>query len=202
MVNFYLPVLVGLCGKKGSGKDEASKILSRIYNYQNVKFAGPLKDMLRALLKAQNVPFDIIERMIEGDLKEVPTVFLGGKTPRYTMQTLGTEWGRVLIDSKLWINAFHNSLRLDDSKIRYACTDVRYQNEGNIIHDLGGLLIRLNRNINNNDFSTHSSETEIDALDVDYEIDNNGTLEDLEKNLIDTMMKAFLTCRFNYRAVV
>lgn len=202
MVNFYLPVLVGLCGKKGSGKDEAYKILNRIYNYQNVKFAGPLKDMLRALLKVQNIPSDITERMIEGDLKEVPSFYLGGKTPRYIMQTLGTEWGRVLIDSKLWINAFHNSLRLDDPKMRYACTDVRYQNEGDVIHDLGGFIIRLNRNTDNNNFSSHSSETEIDSLVVDYEIDNNGTLEDLERNLIDVMMKAFLTCKFNYRAVM
>ena len=34
------------------------------------------------------------EAHIEGALKEVPCELLGGKTPRYAMQTLGTEWGR------------------------------------------------------------------------------------------------------------
>ena len=27
----------------------------------------------------------------------------GGKTPRYLMQTLGTEWGRMMVDGDLWV---------------------------------------------------------------------------------------------------
>jgi hypothetical protein len=38
-----------------------------------------------------------------GDEKETPLPEFGGKTPRQMMQTLGTEWGRNLIDAEIWI---------------------------------------------------------------------------------------------------
>jgi hypothetical protein len=47
-------------------------------------------------LHAQGVPSDTIERMVDGDLKEVATPHLGGATPRRAMQTLGRGWGRAL----------------------------------------------------------------------------------------------------------
>lgn len=182
MANFYLPKIVGLCGRKGSGKDTAAKILIDEYGYKLVKFAGPLKSMINALLEAQGVSLQLRERMVEGDLKEVPTGYLGGRTPRYAMQTLGTEWGRDLVDTNFWTQTFVNQINMDDNS-RYVCTDMRFSNEANLVYSLGGIRIRIKRETTQNEFSSHPSELEIDNLVVDKEIVNSGTIKELQYNL-------------------
>jgi hypothetical protein len=61
--------------------------------FARVRFAGPLKAMMAAL--------GCTNAEIDGDRKEVPCDLLGGKSPRWAMQTLGTEWGRKLIGDDL-----------------------------------------------------------------------------------------------------
>ena len=45
---------------------------------------------------------DDSEEEIDGRWKEHPCSLLLNKTPRYAMQTLGTEWGRELIGENIW----------------------------------------------------------------------------------------------------
>jgi hypothetical protein len=130
--------LIGLIGRKGSGKDTAAEVLEG-FGFQNVKFAGALKTMLRALLAYQGADEETIRRMIDGDLKEVPTTLLGGKTPRFAMQTLGTEWGRDLIGPDFWLNTAMTKAAQGDTVI----TDVRFPNEVNAVMDAGGSVIRI-----------------------------------------------------------
>jgi hypothetical protein len=59
--------------------------------YARAAFADPLKDMLVTGLSVTR------ERDLDGPHKHDPTNY-GGKSPRELMQTLGTEWGRELID--------------------------------------------------------------------------------------------------------
>lgn len=181
-MGYYLPKLIGLCGRKGSGKDTAAQVLIKDYGYKLVKFAGPLKAMMHALLMAQDVTSHMRDRMIEGDLKEVPSGFLGGRTPRYAMQTLGTEWGRDLIHTDFWAQCFINQINLED-KSRYICTDMRFDNEVELVKQLGGLTLRIQRETNRNSFSDHPSETAIDNLKVFRGILNSGTIEDLQNEL-------------------
>jgi hypothetical protein len=132
------PALIGLIGKKGSGKDTAAEALEA-FGFQNVKFAGALKAMLRTLLAYQGVDENTIGRMIDGDLKEVPTEYLAGKTPRFAMQTLGTEWGRELIGADFWLDTAMKKASTGDTVI----TDCRFPNEVNAVHENGGTVIRI-----------------------------------------------------------
>lgn len=184
MVGFYLPKLIGLCGRKGSGKDTAAKALAEQYGYKIVKFAAPLKAMVNALLDSQGVSLQLRERMIEGDLKEVPTGYLGGRSPRYAMQTLGTEWGRDLIDKNFWTQAFVNQINFNENT-RYVCTDMRFANESSIVKELGGLRVRISRVTQHNQFSAHPSEAEIDNLVVDKELTNDSTIEAIQNKLLE-----------------
>ena len=93
--------LVGITGRKYHGKDTVARELV-LNGFSIVRFAGPLKDMMRAFYRAHDINEAVIERKIEGDLKEHPCPLLRGKTPRYAMQTLGDEWGRQLISADLW----------------------------------------------------------------------------------------------------
>jgi hypothetical protein len=142
----------------------------------NVKFAQGLKDMMRALLKCRGVDDETVDRMIDGDLKEEPTKYLEGKSPRFAMQTLGTEWGRDRIGEDLWVNTFADNAAQHEHVV---CTDVRFHNEAGKIHALGGKIARINRPSADDD-DMHTSEQQIPFLDVDMEIENSSSLDFLE----------------------
>ena len=96
--------LIALTGLAGSGKTTAADYLVKAHGFACISFAGPIKSMLRTLgLTA----LEDIEEVFEGEGKEKPNRLLCGKSPRFAMQTLGTEWGRDLIGPDLWVNAWN-----------------------------------------------------------------------------------------------
>lgn len=167
--------LVGICGKKFHGKDTAAMGLR---DFEVVKFAGGLKIMMRSFLTYCGVSAEMIERHIEGDLKEVPVECLNGRTTRHAMQTLGTEWGRDLISASLWADTFKRRIAQFD---RVVCTDMRFPNECAMIKDLGGMTVRIvNPNVQV-PLDEHPSETQIDTLPVDIVIYNHSTIPVLQE---------------------
>lgn len=172
--------VVAITGRKGSGKDTAAQALVD-QGYVVVKFADALKGMLRALLSYQGVEDETIYRMLEGDLKEVPTDYLQGKTPRYAMQTLGTEWGRDLIGANLWTDS---TLRRISKLPNAVVTDMRFPNELDAMNAVDAKTIRVVRpSLEENAFSTHASEAYIDTLNVDQEILNDKGVDELRTSL-------------------
>ena len=153
------PTLVGLIGRRGSGKDTAAAVLLD-GGYENIKFAGALKAMIRCLLAYQGVDAATIERMIEGDLKEEPTIYLAGRSPRYAMQTLGTEWGRELMGEDFWVGVTMSRAATTKAVI----TDVRFPNEVEAVANEGGLPIGIEAEWNKPVEGEHESESLIDAL--------------------------------------
>jgi hypothetical protein len=156
--------LIGLTGRKGAGKDTAAAVLVA-QGYENVKFAGALKDMIRTLLAYQGVDADTIERMIEGDLKEVPTSFLNGHTPRFAMQTLGTEWGRDQMGASFWVGTTKQKVRaIRSAGGKVVITDVRFLNEGVAVQEEGGIVYGVIAEWIVPVEGEHESERQIDAL--------------------------------------
>jgi hypothetical protein len=150
--------VVGLCGAAGSGKSVAAEELERM-GFKRVRFSAALKDMLRAFYRACGVAETDIERRIEGDLKEVPDPLLGGKTPRYAMQTLGKEWGRDMIWNELWSRAWRTRAEkeLSDGH-RIVAEDVRFETEDAEVHRLGGKIVEIVGRRKAEVTSTHASE--------------------------------------------
>lgn len=171
--------MLALTGNKGSGKDTFAQAFTK-ENFVNLKFGAPLKEMLRALYRYADVPEDIIERKMEGDLREVPCELLGGKTPRYAQQTLGTEW-RNMIDPDLWVNITRPKAQaLHDQGAKVICTDVRRISEQNMVREFGATLIRVHRPGNENR-DNHVSELEMEGLEVDTTVYNVGSISDLHQ---------------------
>jgi len=95
--------LILVHGLKYSGKSTIAEHLLAVHGYVRVKMADPLKNMTRSLLRDAGIPDDMIERYVEGDLKEAEIPELGGTTCRKIMMTLGDEW-RNMHGRLLWAN--------------------------------------------------------------------------------------------------
>lgn len=170
--------IIAVAGRKNAGKDVVGEYLEQ-HGYTRAKFAGALKGMLRWYLAYRGADEVLIERMIEGDLKEVPSAYFEGKTPRHAMQSLGTSWGRDMIGENIWINTLGNHCASIDGPV--VITDMRFPNECEAAQDWGAETVRIERSDNDStDFADHPSENQVDELPVNRIIVNDGTLEDLQ----------------------
>lgn len=171
--------LIAICGRKGAGKDTLAASFIRGSGYKQFRFADPLKAMLKTMLTFTDATPTEIDRMIDGDLKEVPSKWLGDKTPREAMQYLGTEW-RDLLDTDLWTKMFLFRLTTAGKNSPNIVTDCRFKHEFEMISKIGGVVIKIHRNHDATIGSQHVSETEQNEIVADIEVFNYGSLEDLD----------------------
>jgi hypothetical protein len=172
---YNLPPVIGIKGIAGAGKSTIALYLTDRYGYVRSRFAGSLKAMLTAHLRECGIDDAEIERMVDGDLKEVTSAHLGGKSPRYAMQTLGTEWGRQLISPTLWTDTVTS--RLDaisaNDNGRSVLDDCRFANESDFVHARGGWTIEvINAKGSATTETAHVSEA--NQFVADFTIHNDG----------------------------
>lgn len=161
---------IGVMGPIGHGKTTLARILSGYGGYGIFPFAQPLKDMMRAI--------GLSEDDVNGEHKEIPHPILCGKTPRHAMQTIGTEWGRQMIGSDIWLNAWR--FRVEGSPVRRAIADdCRFLNEARLIRQLGGEIWRVIDPRKEIPEIVHLSEKEWMLVEPDVVIINDGTVEDM-----------------------
>lgn len=131
-----IPRLIAFTGLAGSGKTTAAQYLVEQHGYVRTRFADSLKAMLRSI--------GLSHEEIDGSRKELPSPLLCGKTPRWAMQTLGTEWGRDCIDSDLWTTIWVERIAPHlDLGGRVVCDDCRFENEAVAVGRLGGTVVRI-----------------------------------------------------------
>lgn len=191
---------IGLSGFAQAGKTAVATYIEQKYGVRRQHIAEPLRDMLRTLLRRFNIDEALIEEYLTGSLKEevIPEL---GVTSRHAQITIGTEWGRNLIDNDLWAR-----LWAIEAKFQAAMNDsVRFLNEERVIQsDLGGFTILIKRAGTGPIafkwgwlgrllyrwfgvlWGAHDSER-VDRLNPTYVVENNGTLDDLYRKIDDIM---------------
>lgn len=180
--------VVGVCGRRRSGKDTIASILNELYNYENVKISNDLKDALKVLFGFDN-------EQIEGCSKDAIDE-RWGITPRQAMQFIGTEVMQYKITEllpdmgrKFWIKGFINKHinedRLGDRLL--VITDIRFLHEYEELKkhlDNDFLMLRVERDLPSSHIDAHSSEQEYLRIPVHHTIINNSSKDDLRNRLL------------------
>lgn len=168
-------MLIGLTGLAGSGKSEVARILTEEFGFAKVKFADPLKNMARSLIRDVGHDPKTVERFVDGDLKEEVVPGLG-ITSRWLQQSLGTEYGRDTIRPTFWTDLWETRVDAAGSS-RVMSDDVRFPNEVQTVCARGGVIWKVTRpGVVAGD---HPSERYIADLEANLIIDNAGSLLDL-----------------------
>src|SRR5690554_2025589 len=160
-------LIVGVTGKARSGKDTVAMRLATHHNYHHYWFSKPMKE-------ACAIIFGWSDDHLYGELKEVIDERYG-VSPRFALQTIGTEWGREIINQDIWLKRAQIEV---DKNPMIVISDVRFDNEAQFILDNGGIVLRVVRD-NSDSVIEHKSESGVSENLVSMTIENNGTLQQL-----------------------
>jgi hypothetical protein len=165
--------LIAFTGPAGCGKDTAGEWFSQLDDgYTIHKFATPLKKMLAAGGFGYPLTFEQKEAII-------PWL---GKSWRHLAQTLGTEWGREMIDPTIWTKILEQDL-LNDYARNFVITDLRFPNEAEMILRNGGIVVAIEGRKLGTGNDAHKSEQELPDELITFRICNDGTLEEFYEEL-------------------
>ncbi len=164
--------MIGFTGKKESGKTTAAKYLLEL-GFMRMSFAEPLRKMARELLRALSMTNTEIELAERGKETVLPCI---GVSYRHLLQTLGTEWGRNLVNSDIWVICAERVIAEWTNK-NIVFDDVRFENEASMIRKRGGVIIHLIRSSHSED--CHVSEAGIAMVKGDAVVGNNSSVNDL-----------------------
>jgi hypothetical protein len=149
--------------KAGAGKTTAAEYLLKKYTGENLSFASSVYKIAE---KAQNIACFPV------------------KKDRALLQMIGT-WGRTN-DPDVWVNNVKD--RIMESYGNIFISDVRFDNEFDMLKEMGFLLIKIERH---GDSGTHISDISLDSrkeTDWDHIIKNDGTLEEFQY-ILDNIVK-------------
>lgn len=198
-------MIIGLVGFAGSGKGTVADILVSKHNFTKLAFADAVKDATAAI-------FGWPRSLLEGDTEESRTwrekqddwwsKKIGKSiTPRNMLQLMGTEIGRDIIHSNIWIYAMEKRMELYSNVV---IADVRFENEIDFIRRKGGFIVRVKRGpdpewyniaamandanhpmhqdscIKMNDLGIHYSEWAWIGQQTNYVLHNEGSISMLE----------------------
>jgi hypothetical protein len=178
-------VVIGLLGKKSAGKDTLADNFPQL---TKLSFAQPLGQMCMQMFMMTK------EQLTDPVLKETPDPRWFGASPRKIMQFVGTELFRNQlneimpgIDQNVFVHRF--KMRANETQGDIIVSDVRFQNEADAIHELGGIVIKLVRTSKNTD--THISEMEIEKIEnYDYLIEN---VEGDKQSMFDQFWRIYIS---------
>lgn len=170
--------LIGLHGPARCGKDTiASFLLAGGVSRYKFAFADALRRMLNAGFGIDlNQPYWDVHKE-----EDIPGI---NASPRKLMQTLGTEWGRQMINPDLWLVPAKQALIRNGGGM--VVSDVRMENEAAWIREHGGFIIHIERpGLDTSVTRPHSSEAGVKFVEgVDKRFINNGLLSDLQVQVL------------------
>lgn len=208
-------MIIGVSGFIGSGKGTVATQLTEKCGFRKDSFAASLKDACSVLF---DWPRELLEgETTESRIwREIADVWWSEKlkipnfSPRLALQLIGTDILRTYFNEGLWFLTLEHRIHKNPSQ-HVVISDVRFPNEIKFIQEQGGIMIRVSRGelpiwyetalMANNGNSiarevmlktyptAHMSEWGWVGAKFDYEIDNNGTFEELQCQVSEIITK-------------
>lgn len=167
--------IIGVSGKKRSGKDVLGRYLTDTHGYEQYAFADAIKSAAKEI-------FLLSDEQLDGDKKEEVDPYWQ-KTPRQILQAFGTDAFRQEFGQDVWVRNTLERMRLRLPQ-KAVITDVRFPNEVEAIQNVGGRVIRVDASERLDQSDEHSSETALDDYEgFDVRIENNGTLAEYKRKI-------------------
>lgn len=179
-----LPKLVAFGGYATAGKDAAANSLVIHNNFYKTYMSKPLEKALLTLdpiVNRSGLRYQELHSLVGYDeSKKVPEV-------RRLLQKLGTEFGREMVHEDFWLNkVFDEVLEQNVQQRNVALTGIRYTNELARVENYGGLSIWIDRP-RVAPVNSHTSDNTLWPDDFDVRVDNDGSLEDLHKRVLEVL---------------
>ena len=197
-------IKIALTGKMRSGKTSAAIHLLAEYGFETLSFGGKLKLFADEIFACSDVykPEPIYEDTPIG--RHV----VGYRKPRRLYQDFGQAMRQL--DPDIWIKHAEAKLKSSEAE-RIVIDDLRQPNEYEWARANGFVIIRVNApeylrieraeavgdNFDIADL-THETEKHVDTFAVDYEVNNNGDIRDLERQIDEIMTEIGVNSRLNH----
>jgi hypothetical protein len=168
------PKIIGIVGKKKSGKDTLFGIISAFgAPVVRLSFGDVLKKELAGLF---HVSIDAINKNKDD------------------WRALLQAWGdrrREVNGFNYWIDKVREEIKLQQEAGNIVIlTDCRYANEAQLVKHMGGQLIRVVRK-STEDGDSHVTETALEQFEVDHIIENDSTVGDLKTKATELYARIF-----------
>lgn len=181
-------MIIGVTGLARHGKDTVGQYLAGKYDFARFAFADTLKSMAYTLDpivasdKLGGVRLrEYVDHVGWDDAKSVPEV-------RRFLQVLGTEAVRDHLGDNSWVEALAVQIGRYGWEKNTVITDVRFPNEVDAVESWGGIMVRVVRpNFDNGLPALHPSEAFVSTLPVNFELVNDGTLNELHARITAMM---------------
>ena len=191
--------LVGFCGPATCGKDTAAAALLGTGSWNRVAFAGPLKAAALALDPLVKIDSDhplVVRTWPDAHLLDEDVLLRLGELVskvgwdeakkhaevRRILQVMGTECGRDVFGQDCWVKLARKSVITNThSGIRTVITDVRFPNEAEMIHEMGGIVVKIIRP-GVGPVNSHASDAGIS--ECDFTIYNDADVDTLHRKVL------------------
>ena len=205
-------MIIGLVGFKAAGKDTVANYLieNSGEKWTRESFASSLKDSLASVFQWDRAMLEG-DTKESREWRETVDEWWANKldmpdfTPRIALQRCGTDLWRNKFHDDIWLLSVEK--KLTTAKHNVIITDTRFPNEIKLIKELGGKIVRVRRGPEPEWWNTavadnaeredpmhelmmpmvypnvHESEYAWVGCNVDYVVDNGGTLEQLRERV-------------------
>jgi hypothetical protein len=190
-------MIIGICGLISCGKGTVADILVDDHNFEKISFADKLKD-------AVSLMFDWPRDMLEGETpdsrywREQEDTFWTKETgrsvtPRLVLQEFGTDCMRNGFYDGIWVSFVKKTI-IDNPNKNFVIPDVRFENEVEVIKDMGGKVwcvkrgpdpvwFRQYQDLGIEPTDVHPSEWRWAKASFEHNIYNEGTIADLKSQV-------------------
>lgn len=193
LMNNIIKHIVAVTGPKRSGKDTAASYLKSMFDYEPLAFAEPIKDILCVTLGISRETLDDFKNLTDshkilgvesyGAFAEDEDDYVEFTTDmRQILQRFGTEAMKKHFGTDVWCKKLIQDALLWDLD-NICVSDLRFIEEYEYLkeHCEKLTIIRLHKDGLEDD--SHSSEQEYKQIPTDYDVSNNGTLQELYNKL-------------------